>query len=85
MTTQVPALPLRVLAQAADRPLEEVYRLFRLESAPSPTAHVASVPVYDASAGLRHVLGSDRAADAALERLAAKLERRKAAMRPPAA
>jgi hypothetical protein len=85
MTTQVPALPLRALAQAAERPIEEVYRLFRLESAPPPAAHVASVPVYDARAGLKHVLGSDRAADAALERLAAKLERRKAGMRPPAA
>lgn len=85
MTPQVPSLPLRIVAQAADRPLEEVYRLFRLESAPAPVAHVASVPVYDARAALRHVLGDDKLAGAALERLVAKIERGKAARQPGAA
>lgn len=47
--------PLRVIASMAGRPLDDVYRLFRLEGAPAPVAHVACVPVYDVGAALEHL------------------------------
>lgn len=36
-----------VVAELSGRSRDELYRLFRLEEAPSPVAHVSGVPVYD--------------------------------------
>lgn len=41
-----------VVAELSGRSRDELYRLFRMEGAPSPVAHVSGVPVYDLEAAL---------------------------------
>lgn len=62
MTINVQA-QLREIAAMADMSLDEVYRRFRREGAPTPVAHVACVPVYDVTAALEF-LGRTPAQDA---------------------
>lgn len=42
-----PTGQMSVVAALSGRSRDELYRLFRLEEAPNPVAHVSGVPVYD--------------------------------------
>lgn len=48
-----PTGQMSVVAALSGRSRDELYRLFRLEGAPSPVTHVSGVPVYDIEACLR--------------------------------
>lgn len=49
------------IAALSGRSLTDLYRLFRMEEAPSPVAHVAGVPVYDLSGAMDWLHPSDPA------------------------
>lgn len=42
-----PTGQMSVVSKLSGRSRDELYRLFRLEEAPRPVAHVSGVPVYD--------------------------------------